>query len=621
MIAAILAAVVLAGQTSSAQGQPDKPAIRSAADLPPTTFVLSGPPSAAFLDDAFMTETVPALRAEGERLLRDYRIEDPATTQRLRAGLAAIAVLQGRPADAERLIAEQRAAETKPQLKAVGFMLGDALAASANGPVEGRCARAAAHLTSLLTSVAPEVVREEVLVRYGRIQQASPGYYAGTAVGVLDPAYAARGSATVLQGMILATWRMEATLLPPCREPITAVLKGWLDAPGHQSVDIWAAREPSPEAFVGASPVTVAVWDSGFDSSLFADRLAIDPAEPLDGRDNDGNGVVDDVHGPTFDYRLAPTPFPFPPLSDFLRPRLGLQIAIDKGERDMAYGLDTPEARFFGQRVRDGSAAEQGDDVRGGTETGARGHGTAVASIIARDAPWVRLYNVYALPWGELPERMPYSEPEIARWVALMPGIAARLRGSGVRVVNMSWGVFRGEFADALLEFGLESDPERARQRGEAMYDMVAPVLKSVIQSCPDILFVAGAGNSNQPDDILGGLPQTFRLPNVIIVGATATSGRATAFTTFGDTVGLYALGENIPITWPGGQTLHGEGTSYASPVVAHAAAAMLAVNPALTPVQLVEGLKATATDGEGGLRLLHLAHAVDWAQARRAGQ
>jgi hypothetical protein len=43
----------------------------------------------------------------------------------------------------------------------------------------------------------------------------------------------------------------------------------------------------------------------------------------------------------------------------------------------------------------------------------------------------------------------------------------------------------------------------------------------------------------------------------------------------------------------------------------------MLAVNPSLTPAQLVEGLKETATEGEDGLRLLHTAHAVDWAKPR----
>lgn len=614
----MLAALTFSTVLMSVSVQAQKPVIRSGSDLPPSTFVLDAPPSAAFLDPNFLNQTVPTLKSEAERVLENYNIEDPATAQRLRLGLAAIAVLQDDPSKAQSLLAAQRAVETKPQLRAVGFLLADAIAAGAQAPESDRCAVAADRITTLLDASPAEVVREEALVRYGRIQVASPGYYAGTAVGSLDPSYEARRSITLMQGMILAVWRMEALNLPPCRESNAGALSTWLSAAGHQPVDIWAEREPSPAAFTNATPVTVAVWDSGFDTNLFADRLAIDPAEPLDGVDNDGNGVVDDAHGPTFDYSLLPTRFPFPPLSDFLAPRLGFQLAIDKGERDLSYGLDTLEARLFARRAREASTLEQGEDVDGATEDDARSHGTAVAGIIAREAPWVRLFNVYALPWGERPRRMPYSEPEIARWAALMPGIGARMRGAGVRVVNMSWEVDAPGFADALLETGLESDPEKARMRGQAMYDAVAPAIRALIEASPNILFVTGAGNSNQSDEIFAATPQTLRLPNVIVAGATAGSGRATAFTTFGETVSIYALGENIPITMAGGMTMRGQGTSYASPVVARAAAAMLSVNPTLTPAELVEGLKVTATDGEGGLRLLHVGHALEWAKVHR---
>lgn len=614
IVALLLGAAMMSGTSDAAA----KPVINSVSDLPPKAFTLDAKPSAAFLDATFMSETVPALRAEAERVLADYEIKDPVVLQRLRLGSAAIAILQDRPADAQALLAKQRAAETKPQLKAIGFLLADAIAAGARAPGGERCAVAAARVSALLDAARPEVVREEALVRYGRIQVASTGYYAGTAVGAVDPAYEARGSIDLMQGMILAVWRMEALRLPPCREPITAALATWLKAPGHQAVDIWAAREPAPELFAGAKPVTVAVWDSGFDTNLFADRLAIDPAEPLDGKDNDGNGVVDDVHGPTFDYKLKPTPLPFPALSDFLAPRLGFQLAVDKGERDIGYGLDTPEARFFAQRAREASTAEQGEDVDASIEIGGRSHGTSVASIIARDAPWVRLFNVYALPWDVMPNPTPASEPEVARWIALMPGIGARMRGAGVRVVNMSWEVDAPGMANDLLQAGLETDPERARTRAQAMYTQIASALRTLIEASPNILFVTGAGNSNQSDDILGAVPQTFRLPNVMVAGATASSGRATVFTTFGKTVSLYALGENIPITIPGGMTMRGQGTSFASPVVAHAAAAMLAVNPALSAADVVKGLVTTATDGEGGLRLLHVGHAVEWAKAHR---
>lgn len=152
----------------------------------------------------------------------------------------------------------------------------------------------------------------------------------------------------------------------------------------------------------------------------------------------------------------------------------------------------------------------------------------------------------------------------MARWVALMPGIGARMRGAEVRVVNMSWEIDAPGFADALLEGGFETDPERAKVRGQAMYDLVAPALRALIESSPNILFVTGSGNTNQSDEILAAVPQTFRLLNVMVAEATAASGRATAFTTFGDSVGLYAPGENIALTLPGGAQMRGQGTCYA---------------------------------------------------------
>lgn len=55
-----------------------------------------------------------------------------------------------------------------------------------------------------------------------------------------------------------------------------------------------------------------------------------------------------------------------------------------------------------------------------------------------------------------------------------------------------------------------------------------------------------------------------------------------------------------------------------AAPLVSRAAAQMIAVNPKLTVAQLIEGLKTTSSEGEGGMRLLNAAAAVAWAQAKR---
>jgi hypothetical protein len=168
-----------------------------------------------------------------------------------------------------------------------------------------------------------------------------------------------------------------------------------------------------------------------------------------------------------------------------------------KGELDLNYGLDTPEARAFAQRVRSASTAEEGENGDGYTDFGSRSHAAWAASIIADGAEYVRLDNVAALPFGGVPRPMPITEGDIARLAAKLP-MAARLPSAKVRIVDMSWGMSADGFAERLMRAGTKTDQTRANARGEAIFDAVRPaMLKLTTDSC-NILFVAGAGNSNQ---------------------------------------------------------------------------------------------------------------------------
>ena len=592
--------------------------IRSETDLPTTRYPLPDLASRLYASDAFARDTLPRLRADAERLLATREIEDPSIAQRLRLGLAAIAVLQARPADASRLIAEQRAAESKPQLRAIGGMVIDALAAADAASAAPRCDDGAVRITQSLATANAEVVRDEAIRRYGRLQTASVGFHAGSAAMLVDAEVRAQGSIGLLSGLLLANMAMEARAVPPCRDALAAALKRWIDDSAHRPVDIWPDREPATGDLTGPRPVTVAIWESGFDATLFPGQIAFDPADPPDGIDNDGNGVIDDAFGPTFDVHLRPTAALLQPLSPGLAARLGLQLALEKGLLDLNYADDTPEARLAAARARDASPLEQVEDGRYSEELFAWMHGTWVAGLIAEPAPFVRLYTVNAIPFGNDPEPVPMREDDIDRWVAALPAIGARLRGADVRVVNMSWGADADEFARNLIDTGSETDPSRAKTRAEAMYRTLRGALDRMIRDCPDILFVAGAGNSNQTTAIAGTVPQTLGLPNLLVVGGTGSTGRPTAFTTYGGAVRIYAPAEGNRVRAPGGMRMRASGTSFASPFAARVAASMLAVNPDLPPARVIEGILQTATDGEDGMRLIHPGQAVRWARAAR---
>ena len=614
-IAIALATTAALASAVTAQTAPPKPVIATRSDLPPTRFPFATPPSVAMSSPEFVAQ-LPAIRREAERLLRDYDIRDATIAQDLRFGLATIAVLENRKADAQRLIADYRAAETKPQGKAIGMLTVDLAAATLDQPAGKRCDAAAARLAALLQGADARVIRDQFLQSFSAIQLASPAFYAGNAAGAFDATAKDRGSLDLSQVLYLAFFRMAAERLPACRTALEPVGRAWLAAPANQPVDIWPARQPAADAFANARPVVVAVWDRGFDTTMFPGQLAIDPAEPLDGRDNDGNGVVDDTGGPTYDVGLRPQTSVMQEPTRFLQARLASQMAYDEGELDLRFGLDTSEAAMFAQFTRTASAAEQGDEYLAQMENGGRSHGTACASEIADGAPYVRLYNVAALPWGRGEDKraVPYDEATIARWAEAIGRIGPRMRGAGVRVVSMSWGLTADEITEQLMEFKLETDAARAKTRGIAMQRTIRDALERLVKASPNILFVVAAGNSNQADDVQSDAIQQLKLPNVVIVGATGTNGRPTAFTVFGPSVALYAQGEAVPLRWPGNIPVRTSGTSMAAPLVARAAAQMLAVNPKLSAVQVKAGLIETAG---GEIKLLHPANAVAWASRR----
>lgn len=617
-LALVLAISVPADADSAADARPPAGSpIRSDADLRDYRYSLPAAPSEVFAREALLRDLASRLKTDAETILATRPIEDPTIRTQLHLGLVGIALLQGDSATARRWIEAERAAQTKPQLRSIGYLSLEGAAAALAASPERACAAAAETIAARLAKADPAIVREEAILRYGQALTLSEPYLASAVVVEIDPRYKTEGKVDLLDALIMPLWRAEIAISVPCRDPVAAAWRDWVNNPAHVPRDIWPERQPDAQAMAGAAPVVVAVWDTGVDTGLFAGQLARDPAEPLDGKDNDGNGVIDDIHGPSFGPMMEPTAFTVQPPSTLLAPQLDFQQVLFKGQADLNYGLDTPEARIMALRAREAGVAEQEQDIDAANEIGDRGHGTFVASQVLDGAPWARLYMLRMLPGGYYPKRVPTTEKEVEALIAQLPGTVARMRGAGVRVVNMSWVAVKANMARTLLQSGAETDPDRAMERAGAMYDRLNVGLGDMIRSAPDILFVAAAGNSNQSDDSYAALPQMIDAPNILVVGAVSRSGTPAAFTTFGRKVRIYAPGDAVKGRWTGGGTLLGSGTSYAAPSIARAAAAMLAVNPGLKPAQVIEGLLATATVGESGVRLVHPARAVDWARAR----
>ena len=138
--------------------------------------------------------------------------------------------------------------------------------------------------------------------------------------------------------------------------------------------------------------------------------------------------------------------------------------------------------------------------------------------------------------------------------------------------------------------------------------------------SAPQILWVAAAGNSNQDASFAEDAPANIVLPNLLTVGAVDRAGDEASFTSYGPTVKVHANGYQVESFIPGGERVALSGTSMAAPQVTNLAAKMLAVNPRLTPAQLIEIIVGSAEKTADGRRtLMHPAKAVAAARTRKS--
>ena len=195
-------------------------------------------------------------------------------------------------------------------------------------------------------------------------------------------------------------------------------------------------------------------------------------------------------------------------------------------------------------------------------------HGTEVSSVIAAPNNGVGIVGIYpdavlrvwdASPFGFLSEG------------SAIQGIYEAAR-NGAGVINLSFG---GEDDDPLLDDAIQF----AFRSGS--------------------LVVAAAGN-----DALSGNPPNFPAdyPHVLTVGATNERNEVAAFSSLSATVDLAAPGVHIPVAEPlamdpSGYTTDGNGTSFAAPLVAGAAAWVWTVRPELDNTQLFELMRRSATD------------------------
>jgi hypothetical protein len=614
-----LALVLAAIAGSGAQAQ-DKKVIASASDIPPVVIELPAKPSELVVAGGAGFDAVKdKVEAHAETLLRDYDIKDASTAKQVRSVLLQVAMAENRWADVLRLSAEIRELEDKPAAKAVSGLLSNAYARAAMAAGEASPGFRDAFRAELAKSVAAidwTVAQDALQAMRGQFQLISRDLLLGSLQGGLDANAAAQGMKVGFgMGAGLVGARTTLTEVVPLKDIVFEVLNKRVTAEASQKEDRWTSRLVELKPGEVKQPVTIAIWDGGFDPKVFGNQLWKNAREISNGKDDDGNGFVDDVHGIAFNTGWNRSTGALRPMPAEDLKNIGDTLKLVKGSLDLQAAVDSPEAGALRQKL---SIMKPDQVLPFQLQLGRVGlylHGTATGFTSSVGNPAARLmHGRFDMEVAAVPQ--PMDEALGANIAQHARDMVAYYKANGVRVANMSWRITEPQIAGSLA--GVEPDPVKRKLRAKAIFDNINAALEESFRNAPEILFVAGAGNEDEDVDFVRSFPAGLNLPNVITVGAVDVSLQPAGFTSYGKSIDVYANGFEVPSKVPGGMPINISGTSLSAPQVTNLAGKMLAVNPKLTVAQLRAIIEETATaEGPRGLKVINPAAAM--ARARRS--
>lgn len=585
----------------------EKKIITKAEDLPRHTYEVDVQSSIELIENDDKFKDLSTRVAEDiQNDLELYQIEDKTTLKNYYSTLLNLFILQNKNSEALELVEEIRALQEKPAAKLLtGISTVAMLEALDETENESDFKEVFSQKYREAIFALPwDVVEDEIKQAKGSIEIFSKNLVIGMLQSSVDPVIEKTGSLSgeIASAIINFQYMFEYGL--PLKDERLLVLSDYIDQNNAVKPDIWAEREVNLTSKDKGNTVLLSIWDSGVDTEVFKDQLFINKGEKIDQKDNDGDGYVDNVYGIAYTLHSEKTPELLYPLTKEQQERLPNSIGLMKGLIDLQAAVESDEATNLKETLSQLKPEEVEPFLEELSLLGNYVHGTHVAGIALRGNPWARLMPArLSFDYRMIPD-VPTIEKS-KKEAQMYKETVQYFKKNNVRIVNMSWGGSQRDIERALEINGVEEDAEKRAELAAKIFKIARDGLYEAIASAPEILFITSGGNSDNDASFEESIPAAFQLPNILSVGAVDQAGEETDFTSFGESIVVYANGFEVESYIPGGDMMKLSGTSMSSPNVSNLAAKLLVLKPDLTPEQLIDLIIKGGDKSENGRVLL----------------